>query len=256
MIDGVMFIDLPGLKARGGERRLVGGVWPKLRLQTERSEALIGSAVLADFAVEPVAHVELNAGLIRIDAQRDACTMGNSLEDTRLHLAGLFGDDEIVIKRNGQRLVFVDGFEGAAFCEIEGRVCDGQRLASRGEIAVNFRMAVGRGPDLMVEAFVGGFAVEIEISVVGQIDDSRFVRCGAIIDLQRIVIRKCVDCFCFELSGEAGIAVRGDNGELQRRVANGRGFPHATAIAVTAMEGVAFVRLVQNELVFFAVKRE
>ena len=251
-----MFINLSRLKARGGERWLVGGIRPQLRLQTESSEALIGGTVLADFAIEPVTHIELNTRLIRIDGQRNACTMGDGFENALLHLARLFGDDEIVVKRNGKSLVFVDGFKGAAFCEIEGGVGDGQRATGGCKIGIYFRVTVGGGPYFMVAAFVGGFAVEVEIGVVREVDDGRLVRRGTVVDLQRVVICKCIDCFSFELPWEACVTVWGDDGELQCGIADGRGLPEAAAIAVAAMEGVAFVWLIQNELVLFAVERE
>jgi hypothetical protein len=71
-------------------------------------------------------------------------------------------------------------------------------------------------------AFAG--ALQIKVSVVGEVDDCGFIRGGGVIDLQLVLIGEGVDHFGGQSPGEAFLAILADVSELDGRPLGGGRF--------------------------------
>ena len=77
--------------------------------------------------------------------------------------------------------------DGGGVGEIEGRARDGAQLAGGNEACVDGREAVGEDRDLVVEDVAGAGAGQVEIGVVGQVDDGVLVGGGGVFDAQLVL---------------------------------------------------------------------
>src|SRR6185437_1485449 len=71
----------------------------------------------------------------------------------------------------------------------------------------------------MIVDGAAALAVEIEIAVVGDIEDGRLVRRGLIIDPQGVAVRERIRDFDLEIAGKAHLAIGGEIIELDRSIA-------------------------------------
>src|SRR2546430_7060446 len=110
----------------------------------------------------------------------------------------------------------------------------------------------------MAENIAGALAAEIEIRVVGEIDNGFFVGGRGISDPQCVRIRQGVDHTHFQISGEAFLAVLAEVGKFQRLAVfggNNFGGPHGLVETLDASVQTVLT-IVLRERVRFAVERE
>ena len=70
--------------------------------------------------------------------------------------------------------------------EIEGSAVDGAKLAGGDEAFIDGVEAVGEDGDLVVEDRAGAGAGEVEVGMVGEVDDGVLVGGGGVIDAQLV----------------------------------------------------------------------
>ena len=235
----LVFIGLVWLEPGRGEVGVVGRVRPKLGFQAECAVAIVCRAGFANIrAVEPVAHVELNAGLVGIDFQRDARPVGDDGEDLFPECTRLVCDDEVVVEGDWQLGIAVDFLECPSFREVERRVFDWERHACCREIFVNLGMSCGDRPDLVVLAFVCVFAIEVEVGMVCKVDDGCLVCICGIVDFDFVVVRDAIDDLDVEFSWESRIAVRAFQRQFQCLPIDLRCVPEPSSVALPAVQGM------------------
>jgi hypothetical protein len=212
-------------------------------------------------AVEEIAGVELNA---RFGRRYLHHAPGGRLRNPGREIQPtdrLVQNEVVVIAVAEQELLvlFTDPrSDGAWLTEIHRQAFDGTNLAGRDEALVDRCEMVGIDLYLVAKDVAAACPSQVEVGVVGQIDDGRFVGRGSIIDAELVVLGEgVVDCD-LEPSRIALVAVQADVVQAQPgtvRVEFGRRPPHCfVETHHTAVQVVSIV--VACELVRGAVERE
>ena len=189
---------------------MVNAVGEVLRLQTESTAGEIFCAVFTRSAGGEIGGIQLYTGLIR----------GSGHHDTRLiahcHRRGRTAEDLIGVIAVAQlytglfRIHFVtDGVHGT---KIHGSTCHGENFSGReaGLIA----HVEGLGVDLHpVSVHIAtAVTVEIEVAVVGQIQDGVLIRLGVVAQLQTVALPGYCDAD-LQIAGITLLPVGGQAGE-------------------------------------------
>ena len=154
-----------------GEVAAVGRIGESLRLKRQaRMRAVVLAVQSGRGAIEGRRAVELDAGLGREQAHRQTVLGRTQRRDLRKTvLVGLERGDEIGVVRRQRRIA-----DRAGGAKVVRRAGDGEDLAGRNKLRVGGRVEVREQRQLMVENV--GRTVEVEIAVLGEIDDGRAVR--------------------------------------------------------------------------------
>ena len=196
-----------------GEVTTVGRIREGLRLERQARVRPVMLAVQSGRGtIEGRRGVELDARLGREQAHRQAVlrrTQRGDLRKTAFRIGQKRGHEVRVV--GGQRRIA----DRAGSAKVVWRAGDGADLAGRNELVVGRRVEVSEQPQLMVENV--GRAVEVEIAVLGEIDDGRPVGDRRELDPERRGFKKPIDAGRGEVSGESGVAVRRFERQLDRR---------------------------------------
>ena len=96
---------------------------------------------------------------------------------------------------------------------------------------------------------------KVEIAMVRQVHDSRFVRCSFVFDIDGIVIRQCVCDFQVQISGETGFTIFGEIRQFHTLVIYLFGIPNNRMITFrTTMQAMSVVIL--RKLVLNTIQRK
>ena len=148
--------------------------------------------------------------------------------------------------------------DGQLFAKIERCARDVAEFAGGNQAGIDGSELVGLNYQQVAENIAGALAGEIEIRVVGEIDDGFLVAGRGISDPQCVRIRQGVDHTHFQISGEAFLAVLAEVGKFQRLAVFGRNNfsgPDGLVEALDAAVQTVFT-VVLRERVGFAVERE
>ncbi len=105
-------------------------------------------------------------------------------------------------------IVRVDaGADCSRLGEVQGRAFDRAKLSGRDQVLIYRCEAAGVQLQDVPENIALSLARQVEIGMLGQIDRSRFVRNGLIIDDPFIFVRKSVGDFCLQISGITFFAI-------------------------------------------------
>ena len=191
--------------------RMVDGVGVILGLQADAAALAVGHATLAGMVGDVVAGIELDAGAIGEDAHTAA---GNGVGQSG---AGVGGDFPVVIVAalEIQRVVIsIDVLaDGLGLTEVHGGAFNVPQLAGGDAFCiVGSEVTAGESQQLVhgVELFV---ASQVEVAVVGQVEDGVFVGNGIVFNVQAAVIVQGVGNIDAGLAGETLIAVGADQTE-------------------------------------------
>ncbi len=229
-----------------------------LRLEAEGEVLLIGDAALADDgAVEEVARVELDPGLVRPDLHDPPALRLLDMSREGEHPASAPQHEVVVVAALDPADPLADRVGRG---EVERRSGHGHDLARRDEVGGRIHGGDRVGFDLehMAEDVAPALALEVPIGVVGQVDDGRLVGRGLVADLELVRVGQRVNDRDGEVPGEALLLVlteiaQPDAGAVLRL--DGLAGPDNLVEALDpAMEGVRVV--VRGQLVFDPVQRE
>src|SRR6476620_9648059 len=208
--------------AEDGRREvgLVGRVREVLGLEAEAVALAVGAAGCADErAGQEIAGVELDARLGGTDFEAaPGCRLAdNRGEDLRAVAGRRAGDDVVVVVAVAERELWVvvadAGADRVRGAEVEGCAIDRGDLAGRDQSLVGRGEMVGVEGQLVAEDRAGAFACEVEIGVVGQVDDGRRVGGGAVVDAERAGGGQTVGDVDCEVARVALLAIRAGPGE-------------------------------------------
>ena len=207
--------------------------------------------------IEVVASVELDARLVRAKCHHAA--------GFRVFDAGSFDerfsavvDDEVVVVAVELGFELVDAFTDARwFGEIERCAFHAGEFAGGDEAIICG--SIVRRPDIKFVIENVAVAREVEVGVVGEIDDGGFVGGGFVIDTKFVFVGEGVGDLCRKCAGIIFFAIFADVSELHGRFAALCGkrfsFPKfARETGTSAMEMIFAV--VRGEFVFDAIERE
>ena len=232
-----------------------------LGFETESGALGIGGAAFAsDFAIEKISGVKLDAGFGGPDFHD---TAGGGLDDARgkkFLVAGGHAQDKVVVVTTAEFYLLIVGIDaradGGGFAKVEGRAGDVAQLSSRNQAGIHGSELVGGNHQLVGENVAVTLAGEIEVGVIGEIDDGFFVGGGGIIDVQSVGVRPRVGDGDFQVAGKTFLAVFAEVGKFERLATlcgNGFGGPqHFIETLDAAMESV--LAIVFWERVGFAVQ--
>lgn len=169
-----MLVHLPGAVDLAGEPRLVHGVRVVLRLQAQAAVLGVDGAALPLVALEEVAGVELEPGLVAPELHHPP---GGRLADYR-HLP-----HPLPVRRAVEDVVDVvpslhlrDARAGrGGGPEVEGRPGDGRDGAGRDEVAGDGRHGGGEDLDGVVEDGAVAVAAEVPVRVLREVDGGGLV---------------------------------------------------------------------------------
>src|ERR1700690_2176886 len=208
----------------------VGRIRESLRLERQARMRSVMLAVQARRrAIEGRRAVELNAGRGREQAHCQAVlrrTQRRYLRKTAL-LVGLERGDEIRVVGRQARIA-----NRAGGAKVVGRAGDGADLPGWNELVVGRRVKVGEQRQLMVENV--GRAVEVEVAVLGEINDGRAGGDRREFDPERRGFKQTVNASRGESAGETGVAVRRFEDQLYRRGVIGAKLPNPVAKSMRA----------------------
>ena len=83
--------------------------------------------------------------------------------------------------------------DGGGLGEIERRAGDGLQFAGGDQVGVHGGEAVGIDHDFVAQDVAFALAGEVEVGVVGQVDDGRLVGGGGVVDLELVLRGERVD---------------------------------------------------------------
>src|SRR5262245_43223995 len=228
-----------------------------LRLQTKGGELLIRAPDAFNRAVKTEAHVELNAGFAGPDLHGAAGSRVRNRADLA-KLAGRAVQNEVVVVTAGAGNLRVAGADRGRLAEIEGRAGYRLQLAGRNQRGIDRGVAIGVELQDFAKNVAAARAAQIEVAVVGEIDDGGLVGRDPIGEPQRVVVGQLVGDARSQRAGIAFFAVFADVGELHSGAVRGLdrfGLPHLAVEAFLA--AVKRVRpVVQEQRVFLAFQRE
>ena len=142
--------------------------------------------------------------------------------------------------------------------EIHGCAGDIGQLAGGNEARSNGRGLVGSDGQLLVQDGVGGVAAEIEVRVIGRVEDGGLVGRAAIVDAQAVVLGQGVGHSQGDGAGIAILAILADVGELNPRavLALDRLAPPQLLVEAVGATMEMVGPVVQVELVALAIELE
>lgn len=94
---------------------------------------------------------------------------------------------------------------GHGSSEVERRTFDGGDLAGGYEIFVGERVAIGAEPELVV--FISTFISQIEVGMIGEINDGGSVSLCLIVNSKLVVVVQCVGHACRQIARKAFFAI-------------------------------------------------
>src|SRR5712691_11117936 len=229
-----------------------------LRLETEAEALLINPSLLTgDRAIEKVARVELQSRLGRRHVERAA---GRGIDDAGGVLKAFTGtrEDEVVVVAEAAselRMFFPDALaDPGRLPEVEWRARYWRELPAGNERRVDRRIAIGIDLHQMVEDVATALPGKIEVGVLRQVHDGRFVGRRFVVDCQLVAIGQGVGDARRERARVPFLAVSArvrERNPLRDRLAAPRDLVEASDAAVKVVGSV-----VRREPVKSVVERE
>ena len=180
----------------------IGRIGERLRLEAQAGvRAVMGAVEARRRAIQLRRVVDLHAGLGAVQLQRQAVQRRAQLGDRRQPgLVGRARGDEIRVVGLSRGVA-----DRARSAEVEGRAGDRADLAGGDQFVVGRRVEVADERQFVI-AHVAR-AVEIEIGVLGEVDDRRPVASRGEFDAQDRRLQQPVDAGRGQGAGKAGVAV-------------------------------------------------
>src|SRR5690606_26321983 len=194
------------------ERRLIRRVGIVLRFQAEAVAFVVDVAVLAgDRTVQEIAAVELHARLGRVhfhDAPRlRILDAGRELESVAVAVQHV-----VVVVPAAELDLLVVGIDAGPDrglrAEIERCAFDARELARRNERSIDGRVAIRIDRELVTEHVARAVAGQVEVGMLREIHDGRFVRRRVVIEDELVLVGERIRHARFERAGKALVAVR------------------------------------------------
>ena len=193
-----------------------------LSLQREAAEFSVWNAALA-FGVYKVSGIQLNGRFCGKCGQRNAgfAALGNG---ELAEFSARFMKNQIVVVA-----ACVDYWRFLAenisadllcFAKVERRTLNIQDFAGRDTLAVGLGKALRVDLKGVTQNIISVVTVEVEVRVIGQIDDRVLIGGGSVTDLKRIVICQTVAQFGFQRTGVALLGRRTCKAEYHRVILN------------------------------------
>lgn len=240
---------------------MVGAVGIMLCLEAEGTATRILHAFLAhETAIEEVAGIELQTGLVGEHLHLDACVgvvkRAEALGDVALCVEYPVVVVAVPVHYLLAALIVNAVADGGRCTEIKRRALHIEHLASDGDIGINSGELVGVKGKHLVKAVLGAVATEVEVAVVGEVEDRSLVGGGLILDLQCVIVGEGVGYLHLNVAGIAVLAVRTLGGELYVLLIELVGLPDTVVESDGAAAVQAVGAIVDRELVALAVKGE
>ena len=218
-------VALSGLKQSAGPLRLVRRVGVFLRLKADGGMLLIFDAFLARHAaIEEIAGVDLDAGLVGEDLQHDA-RQGRVDAGCQLLVVAL----AVVVAFQAPIVVYavaiLDGGDGEVvhhlanlrgLQETHRRVLHPFLLSRCHEGGIGWCVVIGVQVELMILDVLRRIAVQVEVRVVGHVQHRWLVSLAEVADVKAIVVFHLLRHRDFHRTGEAVVAIVRYKGEHQR----------------------------------------
>ena len=202
---------LTGTEDAGRPLGVVDAVGEVLGFQTERTAEAVVHAALALAVGEHIGGIKLYAGLIRIHYHRNACFVAYGSGN------GVSAKDEIGIitvkKFHTGLVIFRIPTDGLRPAEIHGRTVNADDFPSRSAVLAVQGVAVGF--DLQQMVINIAVSVQVEIAVVGEIDDRILIGFGIVVDGQAVA-SPTHGYLNVQIAGVALLAVGGQSGKNHR----------------------------------------
>ena len=201
-------------------------------------------AALSFFAVHEVSGVKLNAGKIGINLKLSSAFFVPCFCN-KAQRSAFAVDAEVVVvalalNKLGIVIVYIptNFFE---FPEIKGRSLNGSYFTGGNAVFVRRSEKVAVEHQLMVKDTAVCRCAEIEIGVVGHVDDRFRVRFGFVMNFKLVPVREDIGDLYVNIAGKALLAVRTAVGKFNRVVVGDYSFPQSAAVFSAAVQaGDAF----------------
>ena len=240
---------------------MVGAVGIVLCLEAESAATRILNTLLANEAtIEEVAGIELQTGLVgehlHLDAGIGIEEGAEALGDVALGVEYPVVVVAVAIDYLLVALIVDAVTDSGGSAEVEGCALHIERLAGNGDIGINGGELVSVKGKHLVEAVLGAVATEVEVAVVGEVEDGSLVGGCLILDLQCVIFGEGVGYLHLDIAGVAVLAIRALGGELYVLLVELVGLPDTVVESdgATAVQTVGAV--VDGELVVLAIERE
>ena len=209
---------------------------------------------------QKVTRIELDAGLIGINLHHSAALWLVNAHASRRHgVISLYEADAVIVtackteRLIGKIEIATDGLGGG---EIERRSCHGYLSTGGDQGIVGFKEALGIHPHLVVEYFTRCKTAQIEIRMIGKIENRLFIGGGSVRDAKLIVLGQLVDHVDGQSTGIALFSVGRDAGKSKLtavRDYSRLGIPDL--VGKSDLAAVKVVRaVVDKEIILFSVK--
>ena len=217
-VDAGVLVGLARAEDGGGEGRVVGAVREVLGFEAEGSAAGVGAAVAAlVFFFEVIGGVELDGGFGGEALERAA---GDRVFDFGggAEFASGAVDDEVVVVAlavlDREEVGFVDAVADAGrFEEVERGAGDGEDLACGDESGVGVGVGTAGHFEDVVEDGAVAVTCEVEVGVVGEVDDGGSVGGCGVDDGEFVAVVEGVGDLAVEFAGVVFFAVGAGVGE-------------------------------------------
>ena len=132
---------------------------------------------------------------------------------------------------------------------------NGIKCTGRNQGCIYRDICVGGNHQRMIQDLRTRNTGKIEITMVRQIHNSRFVCCSLIFDIDSIIVRQCICNLKVQIPGETGFTVLGEIRQFHTLVIYLFGIPNNRMVTFrTTMQAMPIV--IQRKLVFHTVQRE
>ena len=193
-----------------------------LSLQREAAEFSIWNASLA-CGVYKVSGIQLNGRLCGKRGQRNACYIA-LCNGELAEFSARFMKNQIVVVAAGvdywRFLAENISADLLCFAKVKRRTLNMQDFAGRDTLAVGLGKAFGVYPEGVTQDIFSVVTIEVEVRVIGQIDDRVLIGGGSVTDIKRIVICQTVAQLSFQRTGVALLRRRTRKAEYHRVILN------------------------------------
>ncbi|OPZ95432.1 MAG: hypothetical protein BWY72_02116 [Bacteroidetes bacterium ADurb.Bin416] len=186
-----------------------------LGFQTKTDALLVHDAFFTgNGTVQKVARVYLHAGFVGINFH--GTTAEGIKHEANGQAVGSFGaEDPIVVITVAVfqliKAVLIDaGTNESWLSEIHGRTADGGDFTRGHERRINRSVVIGGDSQYVTHHIVFGITGQVEVGMVGQVNDGWFVGRGFVLDVNGVVIGQGVHGLAGQGSGEAHFTVGRD----------------------------------------------
>ena len=236
---------------------MIGGIGIILGLEGDALALLVHRAALAGLVGDIVGGVDLHAGQIRVDLHGNVGLIGCQLGHLGQLAAVVQAPVVVIAVAEDQGLEVLTDVPAHFLpgAEVHGRALHRGDLAGGDGVGIGGGVEIGIHPDGVLQDGTGVMAVQVEVAVVGVVDDGIRLGDAVVVDADGVVLGQGVGDVHIQRAGVALVAVGAVDGEGDGILAHGLDVPDPEGLEIqTGVEIIGAV--VDIELILHAVQHK